>query len=689
MTVDLQSGSSGSSLAGCGHPGGRGATLSSLVEMGKALSASRELPALLQTVRERIGSLFETPHVCLAIHHEEASEWEMVLPREPDPEAAPSGRRSVDVGLPGYLIRTQKPVCWPAPAAYRAFVDREGDPGLCEVPVSLMGIPLAAGDHVMGAMVVQSQAPDVRYGPDDLECFVAVGAQVASALQNARLFKDFSDRVMDLSVLLEISRAISSTIELEPLLETVHREVGRIFDTRNFYIATHEKGSDEWEWAFHVDRGVRLPPSRHSLGQGMTGHILRTGESLCFNTAMESHLFMEREGLPGLGAYAKSWMGVPLLAGDYIAGVINIQNYEIENLYTREDLALFTTIASQVAAAVKNAQIYKEAQRQAEEVASLARHAEVARRIGEEKDYSLRLQSDYTDEVGHLTQSLNVMLQQVQDREAQLLAYQTRLEEQAALRSQELMRANSEALQAKERAEEASKAKSAFLANMSHELRTPLNAILLYSELMLDEAAERGMAHFQSDLEKIRVSGKHLLSLIDNILDLSKIEAGRMMICLEEVDLARLFQDVATTVHPLMERNGNRFVIEASTQLPLMHTDHKKLSQVLYNLLNNAAKFTRRGVVTLEARQDEDPTFVLFRVRDTGIGMNAQETGRLFQEFTQADESTTRLYGGTGLGLAICRRFTELLGGRIWVESESGSGSTFHVRLPLHPPCPA
>ncbi len=668
---------------GHGDPEGRLTRLSSLVEIGKVLSSSLDLPAILETVYGQMGRLFDVANFYIAICDEHAQEWEMALHfvrGEPRPL---KGGHPAATGFTGWLIRTRQSVVFPTAEDCRAFAAREGDLGLGERPLSLMGVPLVAGDRVMGAMVVQSLDHEVHYRPQDLEFFETVGTQVAIAIQNARLFKASADKVTDLSVLLEISRALSANIELEPLLETVYREVGRIFETGDFYIATHEKGSDEWIWAFYMDHGVRQPRSRYGLDTGLTGYILRTGESLLFGTGSACRAFLEEHGVTGLGPLAKSWMGVPLLAGDYIAGVLNIQSYEIENAYDQEDLALFTTIASQVASAVRNAQLYKEATRRAEAMASLAQHTEIARRISEQKDYSLRLHSNYSDEIGTLTQSLNEMLQQIQIRDAQLLDYQNHLEEQVASRSEDLMRANTQALLAKERAEEASRAKSLFLANMSHELRTPLNAILLYSELMMEEAAERGLAEFQDDLKKIRVSGKHLLSLIDNILDLSKIEAGRMTAFLEDVDLAALFRNVATTVQPLMEKNGNQFVFQDRPAIPSLHTDLKKLSQVLYNLLNNAAKFTSQGLVTLSVEADEDPSRVVFTVRDTGIGMNTHEVGRLFQEFTQADESTTRLYSGTGLGLAICRRLTELLGGQIWVESEPGRGSSFHVRLPV------
>ena len=656
--------------------------LSSLVEIGKALAASLELEALLETVHWQVGRVFDASSFFVAIHEGGSREWRMALCYEHGERQAPECY-PLDEGLTGYIIRTRSRLMFRTPADLGAFLEREGDIGVGEPAISWMGVPLIAGDRVVGAMVIQNYDREVQYQESDLEFFSTVGAQVAIAIQNARLFRTVYDRAQDLSVLLEISRALSTNLELEPLLETVYREVGRIFDTRNFYIAVHEKGSAEHTLALRSEEGVRLAPVTRPIGTGITGYILETGNSLLLGSLSEAEGFAERMGVKAVGKPPLSWMGVPLPADDYIAGIMAIQSYEKEHAYDPTDLSLFTMIAAQVAVAVRNAQLYKEARRRAEEMASLVGHAEIARLISEKKDYSIRLHSEYTDEVGVLTRSLNEMLQQIQQRDAQLMHYQEHLEEQVSLRSEELMWANTQALLAKGKAEEASRAKSAFLANMSHELRTPLNAILLYSELMLDEAAERGLADFQADLQKVRTSGKHLLSLIDEILDLSKIEAGRMTLFLEEIDVAGLLRDVSTMIKPLMERNGNAFVLRECPDPRSVWSDRKKLSQILYNLLDNASKFTREGTITLTVGPDAAPSFFRIDVRDNGIGMSAEEVGRLFQEFTQADASTTRKYSGTGLGLALCRRFAELLGGQVWVESARGEGSTFHVRLPI------
>ena len=229
--------------------------------------------------------------------------------------------------------------------------------------------------------------------------------------------------------------------------------------------------------------------------------------------------------------------------------------------------------------------------------------------------------------------------------------------------------------------EEASRHKSQFLANMSHELRTPLNAVIGYSEMLQEELEDLDQAGLVPDVERINAAGRHLLSLINDILDISKIEAGKMELFVETVEIASLVRSVATTVGPLVEKNGNTLTVEAAQDLGEMQADATKLRQILFNLLGNAAKFTERGELRLRAARDTGS--VTFEVSDTGIGMTEEQLGRLFEAFSQADAGTSRRYGGTGLGLALVRHFAELMGGDVSVASVPGQGSTFTVRLPV------
>ncbi len=251
----------------------------------------------------------------------------------------------------------------------------------------------------------------------------------------------------------------------------------------------------------------------------------------------------------------------------------------------------------------------------------------------------------------------------------------------------EIMKMNQHLAEARDEALNASKTKSQFLANMSHELRTPLNAIIGYSEMVMEELGDMGEQALTNDVNKINVSGKHLLNLINDILDLSKVEAGKMELELSEFSLITLLNETTDIISPLVSKNGNQFLLEIETGIDLMYADQLKTRQILFNLLSNACKFTTQGEIRLTVKQRSD--FVEFTVSDTGIGMTPEQQSRLFQEFFQGESGSDNKYQGTGLGLVLSRRFSHMMGGDISATSERGEGTSFFVSLPLRCVMPA
>jgi signal transduction histidine kinase len=299
--------------------------------------------------------------------------------------------------------------------------------------------------------------------------------------------------------------------------------------------------------------------------------------------------------------------------------------------------------------------------------------AQTVQTIARNKDYSLRANKTAQDEVGDLIDGFNDMLEQIRKRDNALRNH-----------SAEVSQINAELNAAIIKAQEASKAKSEFLAKMSHEFRTPLNAIIGYAELLKEEMEESHETEFTADIDKIHMAARHLLALINDILDLSKIEAGKMELHLETFDVRQVIDEVLATIHDLVEKNGNQLTIEYAQDPGKAKSDSVKFRQILLNLIGNSGKFTKNGKVAVHVSRflKEGCSWLKIRIQDTGIGISLKDQKKLFRIFVQADSSTTRKYGGTGLGLAITQRFIAMMGGHIGLESTPGHGSTFEIQLP-------
>ncbi len=317
--------------------------------------------------------------------------------------------------------------------------------------------------------------------------------------------------------------------------------------------------------------------------------------------------------------------------------------------------------------------------------------AQAAADVAQRQDYSVRVTERGRDDIGMLTRSFNQMLQTIQQRNLELEVAK-RLAEDARenLRraneqlEQKVVERTAELERAVVAAKEANQAKSAFLAKMSHELRTPMNAIIGYSEMLLEDASDAGQDRTAEDLRKILSAARHLLGLINDVLDLSKIEAGKMQLYLETFDLQTIVTEVTSTIAPLVEKRKNQLVVTCSPSIGSMYGDATKIRQALLNLLSNSSKFTENGRIGLKVDREvqDSQVWVVMEVSDTGIGMTEEQLGRLFKAFTQADASTASKYGGTGLGLAISKQFAQMMGGDITVASKPGVGSTFTMRVP-------
>jgi len=317
--------------------------------------------------------------------------------------------------------------------------------------------------------------------------------------------------------------------------------------------------------------------------------------------------------------------------------------------------------------------------------------AGAARRIAERQDYRVRVKERGSDEIGTLTRSFNLMVQTIQQRNAELeVARKSAEDARESLRQinegleQKVAERTAELERAVTAAKEANQAKSAFLAKMSHELRTPMNAIIGYSEMLHEDATEKGEKEAADDLQKILSAARHLLGLINDVLDLSKIEAGKMQLYLETFDLQTIVHEVTSTIMPLIEKRHNELIVNCSPAIGSMYGDATKIRQTLLNLLSNASKFTESGRIELKIEREisDNQVWVVMHVIDTGIGMTEEQLGRLFKAFTQADASTSSKFGGTGLGLAISKQFAQMMGGDIMVKSKAGAGSTFTMRVP-------
>jgi len=573
-------------------------------------------------------------------------------------------------------------------------------PGLatgCEVDV-----PVEVDGAVTGVLVVESTAPEA-FGREDLEILTAAAHQTGIALGRARL-------LANQQALIETMADISAELELPKLLEAVLKRAVALLGVAGGELAIFEEATQELVVVANRSRGASSTGTRLRKGEGAMGRVAETHEPLIITDYKD----WTGRSVQYRDVDAHAVAVVPLLVGGRLVGAISVWHSDPARKFGPADLRLINLFAPQAAIAIENAQLYTEARRRRQYFEDLVFNNPVAI-VNLDPNHNVVSCNPAFEQLYGYTQpevigrKLDDLITTEESR-AQAVSYTHEAEDRPVRGMGQRRRKDgslvdvevlavpvfvdgervgmmglyhdvTELLSARREAEAANRAKSHFLASMSHELRTPLNAIIGYSEMLQEEVGDLGASQLVPDLQRILSAGKHLLSLINDVLDLSKIEAGKMELYLETFDVRSVVEEVTTTVRPLVAKNANRLEVTFGEDVGTMRADLTRTRQVLFNLLSNASKFTKEGLIRLEVEREGE--WRVFRVIDSGIGMTMEQQQKLFEAFSQADVSTTRKYGGTGLGLAISRRFCQMMGGDIEVASEAGKGSTFTVRIPV------
>jgi PAS domain S-box-containing protein len=575
-------------------------------------------------------------------------------------------------------------------------------------------VPILANRALVGVLVVESNRPDA-FDDDDLKILTAAGNQAGIAIGRARLLRAERARADEQEALRATMADLAGRLDLGTVLKAVLERAVRLLGVSHGELAIYDAETEELEIVANHNIGRKdTTGTRMKLGEGAMGHAARTHEPLLIPD------YREWSGRSAQYAAVDfhAVMVAPLLIGGHLVGAIAFMDKDPARQFGTEDLRLLNLFAPQAAIAIENARLFTAAQHQRQyfqelvdnnpvAIVTLNEHHNVVscnpsfeklygytqgEVVGRNLDDLITTEASRAEAVRYTKQALDQrpvkVISQRRHKDGTLVDVEVLgvpvIVNGKRVGLMALYHDITALLKARREAEEASRAKSRFLASVSHELRTPLNAIIGYSELLGEEVEELGVAQLGDDLGRIHASGRLLLSLINDILDLSKVEAGKMEIHCETFPLAPLVKEAAATVGPLVEKNANRLVVEGAAAAGTMHADRTKLMQMLLNLLSNACKFTRQGTITFSVSRDgaDGDGQVVFRVRDTGIGMTEVQMGKLFQAFSQAEASTASRYGGTGLGLAITKRFSRLMNGDVVVESTPGMGSTFTLTLP-------
>ncbi len=556
------------------------------------------------------------------------------------------------------------------------------------------------------------------------------GAFNSMTAQLRDLIDSLEDRVYErtraLQTSAEISRQVTTILDIDELLRYVVSFIQKEFNFYHVHIYLVEKGSGDLvmtEGSGEVGRQLKEKGHRLSAGRGIVGTVASLGEYFLSNNVDEVLNFVRNPLLPN----TQSELAVPLRKGERALGVLDIQS-EQHNRFALEDVSLMQSIADQTAIAIDNARLLEETREALKEVERLNRRLtrEVWQDSSEElttpgyryvSGQSLPISSDSEGWLppmklaatqkqlvkqvypgngepakaemalplllrGEVIGVLGVKREETPSWTEEEVEVVEAVANQVAL-ALENARLSKEQEKTIVQLKDVDRLKSEFLTSLSHELRTPLNSIIGFADVLLQGIDGELNDMATNDIQLIYNSGKHLLALINDILDLAKIEAGKMELVREAVDIQDIFKSVLAAAHSLIKDKPVQIVVNALETLPPVYADKLRLNQILLNLVSNASKFTHEGSIIIKATSDKEPGLMLISVTDTGIGIPPDKIGAIFERFRQADAGTTRKYGGTGLGLAICKQLVEMHGGAMGVESKEGIGSKFYFTVPL------